>query len=147
MARSFVGVSGVLVTAGVFLLAGCGSDDADTGAVPSSPSITVEATELRFREEIADTAPAGVFLELHYLLASDSDSEVFFAQADLQLESASGSSYPHSPAGLVAWMRESPGYNLTESVRLSRGSHPRPWVSVFDLPKSERGSAFAVRFQ
>ena len=147
MARSLVGVSGVLAAAGVFLITGCGSDDAVTEPAPSSPSITVEATKLRFRDEIAGTAPAGVFLELHYLLASESDSEVLFAQGDLQLESASGRSYPHSPEGLAAWMRESPGYNLTEAVRLSRGSHPRPWVTVFDLPASERGSAFAVRFQ
>ena len=147
MARSLVGVSGVLVMAGLFLPAGCGADDVVTETAPSSPLITVEATELRFRDEIAGTAPAGVFLELHYLLASDSDTEVLFAQGDLQLESASGRSYPHSPEGLAAWMRESPGYNLTETVRLSRGSHPRPWVTVFDLPASERRSAFAVRFQ
>lgn len=146
MARSLVGVSAVLVSVGV-LLAGCGSDDAVTETAPTTPSITVEATELRFRDEIAGAAPAGVYLELHYLLASDSDSEVLFAQDDLQLESASGGSYPHSPTGLAAWMRESPGYNLTEVVRLSRGSHPRPWVTVFDLPESERGNAFAVRFQ
>ena len=50
-------------------------------------------------------------------------------------------------AGLAAWMRESPGYNLTDAVRLSRGSHPRPWVTVFDLPAPERGNAFAVRYQ
>ena len=147
MARSLAWVLGVLAAAGVFLLAACGSDDVVTETAPSSPSIRVEATELRFRDEIAGTEPAGVFVELHYLLASESDTEVLFSQADLQLESASGRSYPHSPAGLAAWMRESPGYNLTESVRLSRGSHPRPWVTVFDVPESERGSAFAVRFQ
>ena len=147
MERILAVALGVLVTAGVLLIAGCGSDDVVNETAPASPSIRVEATELRFRDEIAGTKPAGVFLELHYLLASDSDSEVLFAQADLQLESASGRSYPHSPAGLAAWMRESPGYNLTEAIRLSRGSHPRPWVTVFDLPATERGNAFAVRFQ
>ena len=126
---------------------GCGSGGEVPSVNPTSPSLVVEATKLLFRDDISGTEPVGVFLELHYLLSNQSDSEVIFAHDDLQLESTSGRSYPHSPAGLAAWIKESPGYNLTAAVRLTRGSHPRPWVTVFDISMSERGSAFAIRFR
>ena len=147
MKRRLIRLSRILGAAGVLLLAGCGGDDTVPEAISSSPSLTIEATKLLFREEIDGTAPAGVFLELHYLLANESDSDLLFAQDDLRLESGSDNSYAPSPAGLEAWMRESPGYHLTEAVTLVRGSHPRPWITVFDIPLSEHGSAFAVRFR
>ena len=126
---------------------GCGSSGEVPSANPTSTSLAIEATKLFFRDDISGIEAVGVFLELHYLLSNQSDSEVIFAHDDLQLESTSGRSYPHSPAGLDAWIKESPGYNLTDTVRLTKGSHPRPWVTVFDIPMSERGSAFAIRFQ
>ena len=147
MGASIVRLLGLLLVVGTLLLTGCGSSGEVPSVGPTSPSLAVEATRLLFRDDISGTEPVGVFLELHYLLSNQADSEVIFAQDDLQLESTSGRSYPHSPAGLAAWIAESPGYNLTETVRLTRGSHPRPWVTVFDIPVSERGSAFAIRFQ
>lgn len=138
---------GLLLVVGTPLLMGCGSGGEVPSVNPTSPSLVVEATKLLFRDDISGTEPVGVFLELHYLLSNQSVSEVIFAHDDLQLESTSGRSYPHSPAGLAAWIKESPGYNLTAAVRLTRGSHPRPWVTVFDIPMSERGSAFAIRFR
>ena len=138
---------GLLLVVGTPLLMGCGSGGEVPSVNPTSPSLVVEATKLLFRDDISGIEPAGVFLELHYLLSNQSDSEVIFAHDDLQLESTSGRSYPHSPAGLAAWIKESPGYNLTAAVRLTRGSHPRPWVTVFDIPISEHGSAFAIRFR
>ena len=138
---------GLLLVVGTPLLMGCGSGGEVPSVNPTSPSLVVEATKLLFRDDISGTEPVGVFLELHYLLSNQSVSEVIFAHDDLQLESTSGRSYPHSPAGLAAWIKESPGYNLTAAVSLTRGSHPRPWVTVFDIPMSERGSAFAIRFR
>lgn len=147
MGASVVRVLGLPLVVGTLLLMGCGSSGEVQTINPSSPLLVVEATKLLFRDDISGTEPVGVFLELHYLLSNQSDSEVIFAHDDLQLESTSGRSYPHSSAGLAAWIKESPGYNLAETVRLTRGSHPRPWVAVFDIPTSERGSAFAIRFQ
>ncbi len=138
---------GLLLVVGTPILMGCGSGGEVPSVNPESPLLAVEATKLLFRDDISGTEPGGVFLELHYLLSNQSDSEVIFAHDDLELESTSGRSYPHSPAGLAAWVKESPGYNLTAAIRLTRGSHPRPWVTVFDIPISERGSVFTIRFR
>jgi hypothetical protein len=140
-------VLGLLLVVGTLLLMGCGSTDETPSTNQTPSSLAIEATKFLFRDDISSTEPTGVFLELHYLLSNQSDSEMIFAHDDLQLESTSGRSYPHSPVGLAAWINESPGYNLTETIGLTKGSHPRPWVTVFDIPMSERGSNFEIRFQ
>ena len=76
--------------------------------------LAVEATKLLFRDDISGTEPGGVFLELHYLLSNQSDSEVIFAHDDLELESTSGRSYPHSQRGLLRGSRSLPDTTLQQ---------------------------------